>query len=76
MNNKRRKSISELRDKLEDIKGEIEMLRDEEQDYLDNMPESMQSCEKYVAGENAGTNMDDAIGSLEDAISSLDESTV
>jgi len=75
MNNQRRKALEEMRAKLEDIKGDIEYLRDEEQEYIDNMPESLQSGEKHETAENAVTNMDEAINGLEDILSNVDEAT-
>ena len=40
MNNTRRKALEDINRKLEDIKSDLEMLRDEEQEYIDNMPEN------------------------------------
>ena len=42
MNKIRRKSLTEIKDKIEDLKTELELLLDEEQEYLDNIPENMQ----------------------------------
>jgi hypothetical protein len=46
LNAQRRKLIEAARMKLEDAKNDIEQARDDEQEYFDNMPESMQSGEK------------------------------
>ena len=73
MNNVRRKALSTLRDTIEDAKSALEALKDEEQEYYDNMPESLQGGEKASAAENAVSMMDDAIDSLETAVSSIDE---
>lgn len=57
--------------RLEELQGEIEEARDEEQDYLDNIPENLQCSERYEAAEAAVDNLDsacDAIGDLLDAI--------
>ena len=40
MNKIRRKALEEIRTKIEDVKSDLEMLRDEEQEYIDNMPEN------------------------------------
>lgn len=73
MNNGRRKEIQsivdqlekleELRDSLED---EVERIRDEEQEYLDNMPESFQGSDKGYAAEQAIGYLDEAVSILED----------
>ena len=75
MNKQRREALGEIRGKLEDTKSDIEMLRDEEQEYIDNMPESLQSSERCETAENAVSNMDEAINGLEDIISNIDDAT-
>lgn len=72
MNKQRRKDIQALVDQLnehvsalEDIRGAIESLRDEEQEYKDSMPENLQY------GSN-GERADEAIDALENAASSLE----
>lgn len=54
MNDTRRKAlrelsekIAELRDLLDTHKSDIESQRDDEQEYIDCMPENLQSSEKY-----------------------------
>ena len=53
-------------DALSDVLGEVESIRDDEQDKYDNMPESLQSGSK-------GDAIQDAISSLEDAARELEE---
>lgn len=65
MNAARRKRIEALHERLSAIKDEIIEIMYEEQDYLDNMPESIQSGEK---GEKAQA----AIDALESAESDMD----
>lgn len=43
MNDTRRKRIMKLVDQLSDISEELETIRDEEQEYIDNIPENLQS---------------------------------
>lgn len=59
MNKARRQSLQRIMDSLE-------ILRDEEQDYLDNMPEQLQDSARAEIA-------DDAIAAMEDAIASIDE---
>lgn len=74
MNKERRKQIDavikrledEMRPLIDDITRQIEDLRDEEQDYYDNMPESFQMGEK---GERAQCSID----ALEAAVSDIEE---
>jgi flagellar biosynthesis chaperone FliJ len=85
MNNNRRKMIDEAikeleaaKDKLENAKGLIETIRDEEEEYKDNMPESLQGGDKYAnaeaavdvlneVGEALDFDVDDLISKLEEA---------
>lgn len=55
----------ERRKRIEDLKSELETIRDEEQEYYDNMPENMQNGEK---GDTAQSN----VSSLEEAINNLE----
>ena len=73
MNAQRRKALAklsteaaELIGKLEDLKSEIETLRDEKQEYFDNMPESLQSGDKGQAAEAAIEQMDEAYNALDE----------
>jgi exonuclease VII small subunit len=66
MNKRTRKQLSDLHTKLEEIKSQVEAIRDEEQDKFDNMPEGLQSGER-------GEKTEEVIGALEDATTSLEE---
>ncbi|WP_241178790.1 hypothetical protein [Serratia marcescens] len=46
MNADRRKRLSEIFVKIEQIKGEVEDIRDEEQNAFDSMPEGLQQSER------------------------------
>lgn len=67
MNNSRRKAIHAIMDKLSDIQNQIDALKndiisikDEEQKYVDNIPENMQHGERCFVAEKAISNIDDA----------------
>lgn len=66
MNKARRKRLDEGLAKLAEAKAIFEECRDEEQEYFDNMPESMQGGDK-------GTTAETVVGHLENAIESCDE---
>ncbi len=74
MNKVRREALQEIGIKLEDLKSDVEALRDEEQEYVENMPEGLQSSEKHHTAENAITSMDEVIDNLDSAINGIDES--
>lgn len=68
MNKTRRMQIDEVIAKLEEAKEILEVLGEEEQEYLDNMPESLQMSEKGDKAQEAIDNLEGAVSSLEEAI--------
>ena len=68
MNKSRRSRIDEIIQKIEDLTADIDLIREEEETAYDNLPESIQESER-------GEFMYEAIGYLEDAISSMEEVT-
>lgn len=72
MNKIRRKELSQLIEQLQNIADEIETLKLEEEDYRDNMPENLQSSEKYETAENACTSMEEAIVDLNNVIENIE----
>ena len=80
MNNQRRKDIQELIVKLEELKtlkdeieSGLETVRDEEQEYYDNMPEGLQQSDRGYRAEEAANSLTEALGQLQDI--DLDELT-
>lgn len=73
MNKQRRARIQEVVDQIGAMCQELEGLRDEEQDYMDNMPENLQGSEKYEMAEEAVSNLDSAIDHLTEAIDYANE---
>jgi len=61
-----------LAEQLNTLKSDFEMLRDEEQDAYDRMPESFQAGARGEAAETILDNMDDVLCSLQDAIDTLE----
>lgn len=66
MNKSRRSIIDEIIQKIEDLTQDIGLVREEEETAYDNLPESIQESER-------GEQMYEAVGYLEDAISSMEE---
>ena len=86
MNNARRKEIDKvasLRERMEslaeeiaDAKEALEGIRDDEQEYVDNMPESLQQGEKGEAAQEAISQLEEAIealGEIEDIVDKFGE---
>lgn len=72
MNAERRKALNVIRENLVEAQSALESLRDEEQEYFDNMPESLQGGDKGSKAEAAISEMDEAISCLESALSSVE----
>ncbi|HBZ8586301.1 TPA: hypothetical protein MM852_003594 [Salmonella enterica subsp. enterica] len=73
MNNQRRKWISEISNKLAALKNDLSNALDEEQEYFDNMPVSLQSGSNGEISQMAISSIDNALCQIEDAIDSLGE---
>jgi len=71
MNKSRRKWIADTIEKLEELKSDVESIRDEEEEYKDNMPENLSLSEKYEKAEEAVSDLEYAIEALADAIDYL-----
>ena len=71
MNKKRRKAIEDLSAKIEELKGELEFLQEEEQEAFGNLPESLQGGERGQQMETYIDQLGYAVSSLEDAIDNL-----
>lgn len=73
MNAERRKRIGKVWDVIEDLKNELEYIKEEEDEALDNLPESLQYGERGERMQSAIDNLDYAISSIEDVISYLQD---
>lgn len=72
MNKQRKQAIQEVLQRISDINDTLNGLRDEEQGYFDNMPESLQGSDRGVKVEEYISFMEGAIGFLNDAMSELE----
>lgn len=80
MNKQRRKSIESLKEtiaelagKLDDLRNEVETIKDDEQEYHDNMPESLQNGDKGSNAQEAISCLEQAYDAIDSAISSLSD---
>lgn len=73
MNAQRRKLIEELHRRLSFLHIDIEELKDQEQEYYDNMPESLQGSDKGDKAQTAIDALEAAYDNLEECLSSLEE---
>lgn len=73
MNNPRRKALQDLYDIISESKDKLDAIRDEEEEYKDNIPENLQGSERYERAEAAVESLADAIYALEEALDSIEE---
>lgn len=72
MNNIRRKILGKCCDNLQDVVNMLEELRSFEEDCLENIPESFVDTDRYSTLEENCDHLNDAISSVEEAISELE----
>lgn len=73
MNKTRRKSIQQIIDTLTDLKENVDLIREEEQEAYDNLPESLQESDRGEAMSQAVYQMEDAMEDIDLAIDALEE---
>ena len=73
MNNDRRKRITEAMEYLSLARETLEVVRDEEQEAYDNLPESLQEGERGQKMAEAADALDTAVSDLEEIENSLEE---
>lgn len=73
MNKARRAAIQKVIDALTDLQATVELLRDEEEEARDNLPESLQGSERYEAMDEAYSNLELAISNIEEVAGNLEE---
>ena len=71
MNKARHTAIRKLLGELENIKSQLETIRDEEQEYFDGLSENAQEGEKGEVSTAAIDGLEEALGTIETAIDSL-----
>lgn len=75
MNKKQRKQLQDLCSQVGDIKCEVETIRDEEQEKIDNLPDSLQGSSKEDEYQEGIDALEEIISSLEETIDNFGEVT-
>ncbi|GAA5666925.1 hypothetical protein Brsp07_05447 [Brucella sp. NBRC 14130] len=80
MNKARRKAIADLIDRLDTLKGiadeirsEVETIKDAESEAFENLSESFQGSERGQAMEAAAYALEDAVGAMDEIGSTIDQ---
>ena len=73
MNPNRRKRLLGLLKEVEEIRSQVETIRDEEDEARDNMPENLQGSDRFVNSEESSEALSTAEDYLNDAASAIEE---
>jgi hypothetical protein len=73
MNKQRRRAILIVIDQLENIERAVNDIQCEEQEYYDNMPESLQSSEAGERAEEVSGILEEITGSIGELVEQLNE---
>ena len=73
MNKARRNELAKIKDVIEIERGKLQIVCEEEQDTMMNIPENLQECERYYDMEAYVEFMEEAIEHLDDVIDIFDE---
>jgi hypothetical protein len=73
VNTERRKHVADVIVKARELAAEIDQIRDDEQDYLDHMPENMRQGEKGLAAEESASQLEEAVDGMESAVYALEQ---
>ena len=73
MNRVRRKALDKIKAQIEELRSDLELLLEEEEEDRDNMPENLQGSERYDRADDACDNMDSALDSLSEAMDYIGE---
>lgn len=71
MNNIRRKEIRRIEAELQTLLGDIDSVKDEEQEAFDNMPEGLQASDRGEEMEQNISNLEDVVCNIQEAIDNL-----
>ena len=72
MNKARRKELTDIYHGIAELMERLEIVLDEEQECLDNIPENLQGSERYERAENAVSSLESAFDSLSEAFDYID----
>ena len=73
MNKERRKSLREIQSKLDRLGQDLETLKEEEEEYRDNMPENLQESERYQRADEVCDLLMEALESMDSAYQQIEE---
>ncbi len=75
MNKPRRQEIQAIYDLIAEARDRLEMVKNEEEDYKENMPENLQSSERYERAEEVVEELEECLDDFDTILETLEEVT-
>lgn len=75
MNKQRRKEIARIRELIQAAHDDLETVMEEEREYFDNMPESIQDGVKGQAAQENVDALEEAVDGLDEVLNNIDNIT-
>lgn len=73
MNAIRRKALNDIMERLAEIREDLAAVVEEEEGCRDNIPESLQSTERYERMEEVCDTLNEALDSIDEALNGIEE---
>lgn len=73
MNKSRRKELARLVEEIDKLISDLEMIKSDEESYLESIPENLQLSDNAMNSEAAIEALDSAVTALEEASGSIEE---
>ena len=71
MNQRRRKWLEEISERLSELKDELEVIQEEE--YKENIPKNLQGSERYEKAEESVDQLEEAVDGLSDILELIED---
>lgn len=76
MNKKQRNKLERIASQLEDLKSDLETIRDEEDEKLDNIPDNLNCSDRYNDMWVVRDNLEAVIDDLDNTIDNLRDNVI
>jgi chromosome segregation ATPase len=73
MNAPRRKELNAIYALIEQARDRLQTVKDDEEDYLLNIPDNLQTSERYERAEEVVENLEDQLSALDDILEAIEE---
>lgn len=76
MNKKQRNELERIASLLEELKSNLETIRDEEDEKLDNIPDNLNGSDRYEDMMEVRDNLEEVIDDLDNTIDNLRDNVI